>query len=88
VTGLLFLVALPTFLVRLVPLGAGQPVHLEPLQDSPHPGLGDLDLVVALEIHRDLQWAEVVVLAQVHDLADDLLGGGVGAVMRALGSVA
>ena len=35
------------------------------------PGVADLDVVVALQVHRDLLRAEVVVLAQVDDLADD-----------------
>ena len=37
-----------------------------------------MDVVVALEVHRDLGRAEVVVLAQVDDLADHLGPGGVG----------
>jgi hypothetical protein len=35
--------------------------------------------VVAVEVHGDLVRTEVVVLAQIEDLADDLLSGGVGA---------
>jgi len=54
-------------------------LSFEPLQDAPHDGLADLDLVVALEVHGDLGRAEVVVLTQVDDLADDLGAGGVGA---------
>jgi hypothetical protein len=66
--GLLFLVALPAPLERFVALRAGQAVHLESSEDPPHPGLGNLDVVVALDVHRDLQRPEVVVLAQVMTL--------------------
>jgi hypothetical protein len=40
--------------------------------------VADLDVVVAPEVHGDLGWAEVVVLAQGEDLAHDLGAGGVG----------
>jgi hypothetical protein len=43
--------------------------------------------VVALEGHRDLGRTEVVVLAQVDDLADDLGAGGVGADLGPVGAV-
>jgi hypothetical protein len=33
--------------------------------------------VVTLEVHRDLGWAEVVVLPKVEDLSDDLGLGGI-----------
>jgi hypothetical protein len=49
--------------VLLVPLGGGQPVELEPLEDPPHPGLGDGHVVVAVQVHDDLLRAEVVLLA-------------------------
>jgi hypothetical protein len=35
----------------------------------------DVDVVVALEIHADLERTEVIVLAEIHDLADDLAVG-------------
>jgi hypothetical protein len=72
------LIALPAPVVALVALGGGQPVQLQPLEDPPHTRGADLHLVVALEVHGDLGRAEVVVLAQVDDLADDLGAGGVG----------
>jgi hypothetical protein len=59
---LLLLVPLPPSLVSLVALRAGQAVEAHAFEDSPDPGVGDLDVVVALEIHRDLGWPEVVVL--------------------------
>src|SRR5689334_2383951 len=70
-----FLVALPAVLVTLVALRAGQTIQAEPLQDPPDAGRADLDLVVPLEVHRDLVRSEVVVLAQmqIEDLPDDFL---------------
>jgi hypothetical protein len=73
--------------VSLVALGGGQPVQAQPLEDAPHARGADVDVVVALEVHRDLGWAEVVVLAQVDDLAHDLGPGGVGADLRPVGAV-
>ena len=58
-----FLVALPPVFVTLVALRCGQPVELESLEHSVHAGVADVDVVVALEVHRDLQRTEVVVLA-------------------------
>jgi hypothetical protein len=58
--------------VLLVRLGGGQPVELEPLEDPPHPGLGDGHVVVAVQVHDDLLGAEVVLLAQVEDLLHHL----------------
>jgi hypothetical protein len=49
--------------------------------------VSDLDVVVALEVHRDPGWPEVVVLAQVDDLAHDLGAGGLGADLGAVGAV-
>jgi hypothetical protein len=49
--------------------------------------VADLDVVVAPEVHRDLGWAEVVVLAQVDDLAHDLGAGLVGAHPGTAGAV-
>jgi hypothetical protein len=71
-TGQLLLVALPALLVTLVALRCPQPAHVEPLEDPPDGGVTDLDVVIALQVHRDLQRTEVVVLTQVDDLADDL----------------
>jgi hypothetical protein len=66
------LVALPALVVALVALGGQQAVHAKPLEDAPHARGAELDVVVALEVHRDLGRPEVVVLAQVDDLAHDL----------------
>jgi hypothetical protein len=73
--------------VTLVPLGGRQAVELQPLEDAPHAGGADLDVVVALEVHGDPGWAEVVVLAQVEDLADHLGTGGVGTDQRPVRAV-
>lgn len=70
--------ALPPPLIGIVPLGAGEPVELEPFEDPLHPRRADRELVVAAEIHRDLLRSEVVVLAEVGDLSRHLGGGGVG----------
>jgi hypothetical protein len=81
------LVALPPAVVPLVALGGRQAVQLQPLEDAPHARRADLDVVVALEVHRDLGRAEVVVLAQVEDLADHLGAGGVGTDLGPVGTV-
>jgi hypothetical protein len=74
--------------VALVALGSREPVQVQTLEDPPHPGGRDGDVVVAGQVHRDLGWAEVVVLAQVDDLADDLSSGGPGADVGPTGAVA
>jgi hypothetical protein len=81
------LITLPPAVVTLVALGRRQSVQLQPLQDPPHAGAADLHFVVALEVHRDPGRAEVVVLAQVDDLAHDLGAGGVGAEVGPVGAV-
>jgi hypothetical protein len=87
VAGQWLLIALPAAVVALVALGSRELVELEPLQDPPRPGAADLHLVVALEVYGDLGRAEVVVLAQVDDLAHDLGAGGVGADVGSVGAV-
>ena len=82
--GQLLLIPLPPPVLRLVPLRGRQPVHAQALEDPPHPGVTDLDVVVALEVHRDLGRAEVVVLPQVNDLPCDLGAGLVRAGLRPL----
>jgi hypothetical protein len=87
VTGQRLLIALAPSVVALVALGGGQAVELQPLEDAPHAGVAELDVVVALEVHGDPGRAEVVVLAQVDDLADHFGAGGVGADVGAVGAV-
>jgi hypothetical protein len=82
VAGKWLLVAFPAFLATGVALGDGQPVEAEPDQDVVDRGAGDRDVVVPLQIHLDLDRAEVVVLPQIDDLVDDVGVGGVRAVMR------
>lgn len=72
VTGLWLRVARPPVLVAPIALRGRQPAHAQAPQDPPDAGLTERDLVGALHGHRDLQRPEVVVLAQVHDRADDL----------------
>ena len=56
-------------------------VHYE---DVPDPRWADRDVVVALQIHRDLLGSEVVVLAQVDDLAHHVDMGGIRADLGSL----
>jgi hypothetical protein len=88
VPGLGLLVALPAPVVALVALRSGQPVEAQALEDAPHAGHADRDVVVAGQVHDDLRRAEVVVPAQVHDLLHDLGLGGVGAVVGPVRAVA
>src|SRR4051794_27371275 len=61
-TGPLLLVALPPSCVTLVALRSRQSIHSQPLEDSPHTRRADVDVVVALQVHPDLQRPEVVML--------------------------
>ena len=81
------LIAAPAPVMALVALGGREAVELQPLEDAPHARGADRDVVVALEVHGDLGRAEVVVLAQVNDLAHDLGAGGVGTDMGPVGPV-
>src|ERR1700682_945468 len=72
-TRLGLLVPLPPLLMTFVPLRAGQSVEAKAPQNPPDAAAADLDVVIALEIHRRSQWPEVVVLPQVDDLADHVL---------------
>ena len=75
-------VALPPVDVAPVALGGGKPAHVQAPEDPPDPRGADLHVVVALEVHRDLVGPEVIALAEVDDLAEDLGLGGVRAHMR------
>src|SRR5438309_341242 len=79
---LLLLVALPALAVALVALRCGQAVEVGSLQDPPDPGSAHGDVVIPLEIHRDLGGAKVVVLPKVEDLAHHLGLGRVWADQR------
>ena len=72
VAGLRLLVALPALAVRLMLLIRRQPIHPVPLQDAMHRGARDLDAMEPVQIRRDPARSEVIVLAQVEDLADHL----------------
>jgi hypothetical protein len=87
VAGQRLLIALPAPVVTLVALGGRQAVQLQPLEDPPHARGAELDVVVALAVHRDPGRPEVIVLAQVEDLAHDLGAGGVGVDLGAVGAV-
>jgi hypothetical protein len=66
----------------LVALRGGEAAHAEAVEDLPHRGVPDLEIVISGEVHRDLQRPEVIVLAQVDDLADHVPRRLVGAVLR------
>jgi len=87
VAGQRLLITFPAAVVAFVALGGRQAVQLEPLEDAPHARGAELDVVVALEVHRDPGRAEMVVLAQVDDLAHDLGAGGVGAHPWPVGTI-
>ena len=86
--GLGLLIPLPALGVAFVALRGRQPTQVEALEDSPNAGHADLDVVVALEVHRDLVRSEVVVLTEVEDLADCLLRSRAWAAVGTAGSVA
>ena len=71
-SGQLLLLALPAFHVGLVTLRSRQSIGSCLLQDPPDARGGNLDVVVAGQVHGDLLGPEVIVLAQVEDLAHDL----------------
>ena len=68
----LLLVALVAILVSLVALRGGESRHPELVQDPPDPRGADCDVVIALQVHGDLVWAEVIVAPQIDDPRDDL----------------
>ena len=68
----LFLVSFPFGVFAFVALRGRQPAQDHLVQDSPYSRGADGDVVVALEIHRDLLRPEMVVLAQPEDLLHDL----------------
>jgi hypothetical protein len=70
VAGELLFVALPALVQPIVPLGSGQAVELGPLQDPPHGRGRDNHVVVPLQAHGHLGQPEIVVLAQVQELAN------------------
>jgi hypothetical protein len=68
----LLLVTLPPSRVALVSLRGWESIHVEPLEDSPHAGRTDLDVVIPPQVHRDLHRPEVVMLSQMDDLLHHL----------------
>jgi hypothetical protein len=72
VAGLALLVALPPLGVSAMLLIRGEPVYTVPHQDAMHGRQRHDDAVKAPQVIRDSPWAEVMVLAQVQDLADDV----------------
>lgn len=69
------LVAVPSPPVRLVLLIRREPRHAVPYQDAVHRGARDGDLVESTQVGRDPASSEVIVLAQIQDLADHLASG-------------
>jgi hypothetical protein len=86
--GLRLLIALPAFTVRLVLLIRGQPRHPMPRQDAMHRRDGDRDLMKALQVRRDPAGAEMIVLAEVEDLADHVAGRRAGRAPWRSGAIA
>lgn len=87
VAGALLFVALPNGGRGAGSAAKRKPAHVESVQDAPHAGDADRDVVVALQVHDDLPWPKVVVLPQVNDLLDNLGAGGVRAGAWPFGSV-
>jgi hypothetical protein len=87
VAGHRLLIPLPLAVVALVALRGREAAEVQPLEDPPDPGLADVHVVVALEVHGDLARAEVVVRPQVDDLGDHFGWGFVRAVRGPLGPV-
>jgi hypothetical protein len=87
VPGQLFFVALPSFVEPFVSVGDRQAVEVQALEDPSDTGGGHLDVVIALEVHRDLSRPEMVVLAEIEDLPGYVDMGGVGAVARSPGQI-
>ena len=77
------LVPLPALRVRAMLLVAWQAVHPMPHQNAMHRRHRQRLLVKALQIVRDLARPEMVGLAQVQNLANDLARRGVGRPVRA-----
>jgi hypothetical protein len=83
----LLLVAVPSGLAAFVSLRRRESVQADLLQDPPDPGGADRDVVIPLQIHRDLLRAEVILLAQPEDLFHDLRVGRCRGVVRGAGAV-
>jgi len=81
------LIELPSLGVPRVASVGWQPIHPQVAQDPPYTRIARRDVVVALEVHHDLERAEVIVLAQVDDLADHVVLYGEGAVQWLLRAV-
>src|SRR5690606_13494926 len=82
VSRLRLLIPLPALPVPLVLLIRREAMHSVPAQDAVHRGARDANLVEPLQVRRDAAWPEVIVLAQIQDLADDLPRGGARRPMR------
>ncbi|HUW77945.1 MAG TPA: hypothetical protein VMV52_04255 [Candidatus Nanopelagicaceae bacterium] len=73
--------------MALIALGGRQAIEFELLEYPPDSRVGDGEIVIALQIHRNLLWTKVVVLAQVDDLSHHLRAGGVRRVLRRPGAL-
>src|SRR5688572_17171495 len=81
-TRLRLLIPLPALLVWAVLLVCRESRHAVLTQDAMDRGARDRHLVKALQIGGDPAGAEVVLLAQVQNLADDLRFRGLGRALR------
>jgi hypothetical protein len=72
--GLRFFVPLPAFAVGAMLLIRRQPRHPASRQDAVDRRAGDRHLMKSLQVGRDPAGSEVIVLPEIDDLADDVVG--------------
>src|SRR4030095_14151564 len=72
VTRLGLLVPLPALAMGLMLLIGRKPIHPVPPQDAMYRGTGDHNLMESVQVRGDPGRPEVIVLAQIEDLADHL----------------
>jgi hypothetical protein len=75
-------VPLPSFPMRAMLLIRRQPLQAASCQDAVDRRAGDRHLVESLQVVRDPTGAEVIVLAQIQNLADHLVRGRPWEVLR------
>jgi hypothetical protein len=63
-------------------------IHPAPCQDAVHRGASDLNSMEPKQISRDPGWPEVIVLAQIEDLADHIRRGRSRRPLRRPGAIA
>jgi hypothetical protein len=83
----LFFVAFPFGVFAFVTLRRRQAAQPDLVEDPPNPRRADREVVVALQIHRDLLRPEMVLLVQPEDLLYHLRLGRIRRVMRSAGAI-